>query len=36
MFGDLFTYGCNNINELSPAFQRKICEFIRRKENDPS
>lgn len=21
MFGDLFTYGCNNINELSPAFQ---------------
>ena len=35
MFGDLFTYGCNNINELSPAFQRKICEFIGKRRLIP-
>lgn len=35
MFGDLFTYGCNNINELSPAFQRKICEFIGKRRMIP-
>ena len=36
MFGDLFTYGCNNINELSPAFQRKICEFIGKRRMIPA
>ena len=35
MFGDLFTYGCNNISELSPAFQRKICEFIGKRRMIP-
>ena len=35
MFGDIFTYGCNNINELSPAFQRKICEFIGKRRIIP-
>ena len=35
MFGDIFTYGCNNINELSPAFQRKICEFIGKRRMIP-
>ena len=35
MFGDLFTYGCNNINELSPAFQRKIYEFIGKRRMIP-
>lgn len=36
MFGDLFTYGCNNISELSPAFQRKICEFIGKRRMIPA